>query len=50
MVQRTLAELGPWSVHIRIDPGNEPNIPLLLIDHVVHADRFRRWLTNRVAA
>ena len=50
VVQRTLAEPGPWFVHVRIDPGNEPNIPLLLIDPVVHADRFRRWLTSRIAA
>lgn len=49
-LQRTLAEPGPWFVHTRIEPGNEPDTPLLLIDPVVHADRFRRWLTERIAA
>ncbi|QIZ37586.1 thiamine pyrophosphate-dependent enzyme [Saccharopolyspora sp. ASAGF58] len=49
-LQRALAEPGPWFVHVRIEPGNEPGTPLLLIDPVVHADRFRRWLTNRIAA
>lgn len=47
---RTLAEPGPWFVHARIEPGNEPGTPLLLIDPVVHAERFRRWLTGRIAA
>ncbi|WP_031464480.1 thiamine pyrophosphate-dependent enzyme [Sciscionella sediminilitoris] len=49
-LRRTLTEPGPWFVHTRIEAGNEPGTPLLLIDPVVHADRFRRWLTGRIAA
>lgn len=47
---RTLTEPGPWFLHTRIEPGNQQGTPLLLLDPVVHADRFRRWLTGRVAA
>lgn len=49
-LRRTVAEPGPWFVHARIEPGNEPDTPLLLTDPVVHADRFRRWLSERIAA
>lgn len=42
-------EDGPWFIHARTEPGNEPGTPLLLIDPVVHGDRFRRWLTPRLA-
>lgn len=49
-LRRTLAEPGPWFVHVRIEPGNEPGTPPVLIDPVVHADRFRRWLSERIAA
>lgn len=49
-LRRTLDEPGPWFVHARIEPGNEPGTPPLLIDPVVHADRFRRWLSERIAA
>lgn len=37
---------GPHFVHLRIEPGNAADIPLLLMDPVVLADRFRRWLTG----
>lgn len=40
---------GPTVVHVRTEPGNAPDIPLLLVDPVVLADRFRRWLTARMA-
>jgi sulfopyruvate decarboxylase subunit beta len=31
-------------IHIRIEPGNAQNIPLLLMDPVVLTARFRSWL------
>lgn len=40
---------GPTVVHTRIDPGNSPDVPLLLVDPVVLAARFRTWLTARMA-
>ncbi|HEY9391287.1 MAG TPA: thiamine pyrophosphate-dependent enzyme [Mycobacteriales bacterium] len=43
------AEPGPTVLHVRTEPGNAPDIPLLLVDPVVLADRFRRWLTARMA-
>jgi thiamine pyrophosphate-dependent acetolactate synthase large subunit-like protein len=49
-LKQTLAEDGPWFIHARTEPGNEPGTKLLLIDPVVHGDRFRRWLTPRLSA
>lgn len=31
-------------LHVKIEPGNTPNIPLLLEDPAVIADRFNQWL------
>ena len=39
-----LAGPGPSYVHIRIEPGNTPGVPLLLVDPAVLAARFRAWL------
>ena len=47
-LKESLAGPGPWFIHARTEPGNEPNTKLLLIDPVVHGDRFRRWLTSRL--
>jgi thiamine pyrophosphate-dependent acetolactate synthase large subunit-like protein len=49
-LKQTLTEAGPWFIHARTAPGNEPSTKLLLIDPVVHGDRFRRWLTRRLSA
>lgn len=35
---------GPHALHVRIEPGNAANTPLLLADPVVLAARFRSWL------
>jgi sulfopyruvate decarboxylase subunit beta len=40
---------GPQVLHIEIEPGNTPNIPLLLMDPVVIAARFRAWLDQEQA-
>lgn len=47
-LKESLMAPGPWFIHARTEPGNEPNTKLLLIDPVVHGDRFRRWLTSRL--
>ena len=47
-LERSRAEAGPWFIHSRISPENIPNAKLLLIDPVVHGNRFQRWLTDRV--
>lgn len=49
-IKRTLDAPGPWFIHARTEPGNEPGTKLLLIDPVVHSERFRRWLTPRLTA
>lgn len=49
-IKRTLDAPGPWFIHARTEPGNEPGTKLLLIDPIVHAERFRRWLTPRLTA
>ncbi len=49
MMTAAFAEPGPTVLHVRTEPGNAPDIPLLLVDPVVLADRFRRWLTARMA-
>lgn len=49
-IKRTLDAPGPWFIHARTEPGNEPGTKLLLIDPVVHGERFRRWLTPRLSA
>lgn len=49
-IKRTLDAPGPWFIHARTEPGNEPGTKLLLIDPVVHGERFRRWLTPRISA
>ena len=48
-LQTSLDQPGPWFIHTRTEPGNEPGTKLLLIDPVVHGDRFRRWLTERIS-
>ena len=45
-LKQTLTEAGPWFIHTRTEPGNEPGTPLLLIDPVVHGNRFQNWLTD----
>lgn len=49
-LKQSMAADGPWFIHARTEPGNEPGTPLLLIDPVTHGDRFRRWLTPRATA
>lgn len=39
-------QIGPQVIHIRIEPGNAENVPLLLTDPVVLAARFRSWLDS----
>ncbi len=46
---RASSERGPWFIHSRISPQNI-TAPLLLIDPVVHGDRFRSWLESRLSA
>jgi sulfopyruvate decarboxylase subunit beta len=41
---------GPHFVHVLIDPENEPDTPLLLVDPAVLADRFGRWLRSAMAS
>lgn len=45
-----LSHGGPTMLHVSIEPGNEPDTALLLIDPVVHGSRFQRWLTGRLSA
>ncbi|HET8615415.1 MAG TPA: thiamine pyrophosphate-dependent enzyme [Actinomycetales bacterium] len=51
-LRRTLGEElqapGPTLLHVRVDPGNEPDTALLLIDPVVHGARFGSWLQPRL--
>ena len=47
-LDRAETEHGPWFIHARISPENIPNAKLLLIDPVVHGNRFQRWLTERM--
>lgn len=47
-LKQTLTEPGPWFIHTRTEPGNEPGTKLLLIDPVVHGHRFQNWLTTRL--
>jgi len=35
---------GPHVLHVRIEAGNASDIPLLLMDPVVLASRFQRWI------
>ncbi len=35
---------GPHVLHVRIEAGNASGIPLLLMDPVVLASRFQRWV------
>ncbi len=44
-LKQTLTEDGPWFIHTRTEPGNEPDTKLLLIDPVTHGNRFQNWLT-----
>ncbi|MDQ0864629.1 thiamine pyrophosphate-dependent enzyme [Arthrobacter globiformis] len=48
-LKQTLTENGPWFIHTRTEPGNEPGTKLLLIDPVVHGSRFQTWLTAHLA-
>jgi sulfopyruvate decarboxylase subunit beta len=45
----SFATPGPAVVHARIEPGNAPDVPLLLADPVLLAGRFRAWLTARTS-
>ncbi|MGH3645037.1 MAG: thiamine pyrophosphate-dependent enzyme [Mycobacterium sp.] len=45
-LQQAFEVAGPWLIHARIEPGNEPGTPLLLIDPVVLGHRFQQWLTK----
>lgn len=45
-LQTALHTPGPHVLHVRIEPGNEPGIPLLLMDPVVLAARFQTWLRD----
>jgi sulfopyruvate decarboxylase subunit beta len=47
-LQQTFEVAGPWLIHARTEPGNEPGTPLLLIDPVVHGHRFQQWLSRAV--
>ncbi|WP_067830274.1 thiamine pyrophosphate-dependent enzyme [Actinomadura kijaniata] len=38
---------GPVLLHVRIAPGNAPDVPRLLEDPVVLGRRFRDWLAER---
>lgn len=41
---------GPHVVHTRIEAGNAPDIPLLLVDPVVLRERFSRWIARTYLA
>jgi sulfopyruvate decarboxylase subunit beta len=43
-LQDALKDEEPNVLHVNIEPGNEPNVPLLLTDPAVLADRFQSWL------
>ncbi|WP_285241562.1 thiamine pyrophosphate-dependent enzyme [Pseudarthrobacter sp. MEB009] len=47
-LKQTLTEDGPWFIHARTEPGNEPGTKLLLIDPVTHGNRFQNWLTPQL--
>lgn len=47
-LKQTLTQDGPWFIHTRTEPGNEPGTKLLLIDPVTHGNRFQNWLTPRL--
>ncbi len=47
-LKQTLTEDGPWFIHTRTEPGNEPDTKLLLIDPVTHGNRFQNWLTPQL--
>ena len=40
-----IANPGPFMLHVRIEPGNTPGVPLLLMDPAVLAQRFQSWVT-----
>lgn len=43
-LQELMAVNEPIFLHVKIEPGNAPNIPLLLEDPAVIAHRFNHWL------
>lgn len=45
---RLVATRAPAFLHVRIEPGNAPDIPKLLIDPVTLTHRFRAWFTSRL--
>ncbi|MGO4590250.1 thiamine pyrophosphate-dependent enzyme [Paenarthrobacter sp. 2TAF44] len=47
-LKQTLTQDGPWFIHTRTEPGNEPGTKLLLIDPVTHGNRFQNWLTPQL--
>lgn len=49
-LQAALADSEPSVLHVRIEPGNEPHVPLLLTDPAILANRFQAWLGARQGA
>jgi sulfopyruvate decarboxylase subunit beta len=47
-LEKELGRPGPTLIHVQIEPGNEPDTELLLIDPVTHGARFQHWLTQRL--
>lgn len=45
---RLVITRAPAFLHVRIEPGNAPDIPKLLIDPVTITHRFRAWFTARL--
>ena len=39
---------GPIFLHVKIEPGNSPNIPLLLEDPAVIGAQFGRWIQSKL--
>jgi sulfopyruvate decarboxylase subunit beta len=46
-LETELSRPGPTLIHVEIEPGNEPDTELLLIDPVVHGARFQEWMRHR---
>lgn len=46
-LEHSISSEGPHVIHVKIEPGNSPNIPLLLMDPVLLAGRFEQWISTR---
>jgi sulfopyruvate decarboxylase subunit beta len=46
-LKEAISSEGPHMIHVRIEPGNSPNIPLLLMDPVLLAGRFENWIATQ---